>query len=103
MKFLMLSALLVSASAMAATVKITSFNYIRSGEALAELCGTVTDAAATPSFVRVQIDHTTNRPATYNTLTDENGRFCVAVVTYRGTAAASLINQPAPLAEAFIK
>ncbi len=102
MKFLALSALLVSASAFATSVRITSFNYVRSGEALAELCGTVTDATATPSFVRVQVDHTSNRPATYNTLTDDVGRFCVAVVTFRGTAEARVMNQNAPVVEALI-
>ncbi len=102
MKFLALSALLVSTSVLATSVRITSFNYVRSGEALAELCGTVSDATTTPSFVRVQIDHTSNRPATYNTLTDTNGRFCVAVVTFRGTAEASVMNQNAPVVEALI-
>lgn len=103
MKFLIMTALVLSANAFAASVKITSFNYIRSGEALAELCGTVSDATASPSFVRVSIDHTSNRPATYNTLTDDAGKFCVAVVTYRGTAAASVMNQNAPVVEALIQ
>ena len=102
MKFFALSALLISSSAFAASVKITSFNYVRSGEALAELCGTVTDSATTPAFVRVQIDHTSNRPATYNTLTDDAGRFCVAVVTFRGTAEARVMNQTAPVVQALI-
>jgi hypothetical protein len=102
MKFLALSTLLVSTSVLATSVRITSFNYVRSGEALAELCGTVSDATTTPSFVRVQIDHTSTRPATYNTLTDTTGRFCVAVVTFRGTAEASVMNQSAPVVEALI-
>lgn len=102
MKISLIAALLISTSAFAASVRITSFNYIRSGEALAELCGTVTDSTSTPAFVRVQVDHTSNRPATYNTLTDETGRFCVAVVTYRGTAAASVMNQNAPITTALI-
>lgn len=103
MKYLMITALMISSSAFATSVRITSFNFIRSGEALAELCGTVSDATTNPSFVRVLVDHTSNRPATYNTLTDDAGKFCVAVVTYRGTAAASVMNQNAPVVEAFIQ
>jgi hypothetical protein len=103
MKILIALALVISTSAMAATVKITSFNYVRSGEVLAELCGQVTDSVSQPSFVRVQIDHTSNRPASYNTLTDAYGKFCIAAVTYRGTAAVSLINQTSAPIEAFIR
>ncbi len=90
MKKLIVLAALLSLPAMAATVKVTSFNWIRSGEPHAELCGLVEGATSAPSFVRVVIDHRTNRPAVYNTMAGVDGKFCVAVITYRGTAETSL-------------
>lgn len=97
MKTMMAIALLVtSVSAFSASVKITSFNYVRTTNdtyraPLAELCGVVEGASSSPSFVNVQIDHKTKNPASYNTVADANGKFCVAVITYRGTAEASVM------------
>ncbi len=90
--------LLSSISSFAATVKVTSFNYIRSqGDSfhpLAELCGKV-EGGANPSFVRVQIDPKASNPASYNTVAGADGNFCVAVITYRGSAEVSLIGENA--------
>lgn len=101
-KLMILAALALSTSAFAATVKVTSFVYLRSGEAQAELCGLVEGATTSPNFVRVQIDHRTNRPATYNTVAGADGRFCLSVVTYRGTAEVSLFDAQSST-EAFVQ
>ncbi len=58
---------------------------------LAELCGMVEGATASPSFVRVLVDPKSKNPASYNTLAGIDGKFCLAVITYRGTADVSVI------------
>jgi hypothetical protein len=73
------------------TVKITSFVYNGQDRRAAELCGVVTDQVTTPTFVQVIVDHTASRPANYNTLVGSDGKFCIAVVTLRGTAIAKII------------
>lgn len=98
MKSIMAVALLVSSvSAFSASVKITSFNYIRTSPnmtaPLAELCGSVEGATTSPSFVNVKVDPTTGRPANYNTFAGADGKFCVAVITYRGTADVSMVGE----------
>ncbi|MES2527139.1 MAG: hypothetical protein V4598_08620 [Bdellovibrionota bacterium] len=94
-KILGVVCLFVSVSAMAASVKITSFNYVRTSQEmmspLAELCGSVEGATAAPTFVQVIVDHKSSKPAYYNTVAGANGKFCTAVITYRGTAEAVLI------------
>lgn len=89
-KILGLVCLFASVSAFAASVKITSFNYIRTGDTLspiAELCGSVEGAVA-PSFVEVSVDVGSSKRAMYNTFAGTNGKFCLIVATYRGTAEA---------------
>lgn len=99
MKTLMAVALFVlSMTAFAASVKVTSFNYVRTGtndmgNPLAELCGLVEGATAAPSYVQVLVDPKSKNPASYNTLAGSDGKFCLAVITYRGTADVSLIGQ----------
>jgi hypothetical protein len=98
MKMLMAMALFVSSvAAFGATVKVTSFNFIRTGTSdmgnpLAELCGLVEGAEAHPSFVRILVD-SKGRPGIYNTVAGADGKFCLAVITYRGTAEVSLFGQ----------
>lgn len=98
MKTLMALALLVSSvSAFSASVKVTSFNFIRTGHndfnnPLAELCGLVT-GGTTPSFIQIKVDPKTNNPAMYNTLAGADGKFCMALITFRGTAEVSLIGE----------
>lgn len=82
---------LSSVSAMAASVKITSFVYTSQDRKVAELCGVVSDATSTPTFVRVVVDEKSKRPATYNTIADSEGKFCTVVVTYYGTASADVL------------
>jgi hypothetical protein len=96
-KFLMTACCLISFGAMAASVKVGSFNYIRTAQnynsPLAELCGSVQGATSVPSFIRVHVDHNTNNSAIYNTLAGQDGKFCVSVITYRGRAEVSLIGE----------
>ena len=92
-KILGLACLFASVSAFSATVKITSFNYLRTGDVhgpLAEICGAVEGATAM-TFVKVMIDPKASKPAYYNTVVDTDGKFCLVVATYHGTADVSII------------
>lgn len=96
MKSLLAIALLTtSLSSLAASVKITSFHYIRNDgdrfHPLAEICGKVEDAISTPSFVRVVVDPKSKKPANYNVIAGEEGKFCLALITYYGQAEAGLL------------
>lgn len=107
-KIIATALMLASVSSFAATIKVTSFNFIRtSGDGfyspLAELCGKVEGATSNPTFVNVLVDPSTNKPASYNTLTDANGKFCVAVITFKGRAEASIIGDATATTEALIK
>lgn len=95
--FLAMALLVSSVSAFSASVKVTSFNYIRTStdmnSPLAELCGLVEGAVSAPSFVRVLVDPKSKNPASYNTIAGVDGKFCLAVITYRGTADVSVIGE----------
>lgn len=98
-KITALFCLFASLSTFAASVNITSFNYVRTtGDAfhapLAELCGTV-EGVTGMTFVKVVVDHKSSRPANYNTVVDADGKFCMAVITYRGTAEANVMGAKA--------
>jgi len=82
---------LLSSTAMAADVKITSFNYVNQERRVAELCGTVTGSEAPTTFVQVTVDERSKRPATYNTMAGPNGKFCTVVITFYGTAVAEVL------------
>lgn len=91
-----IAALSLVSIAYAASVKVTSFNMIRVDNSpffpLAELCGTVEGATASPTFVKVLVDPKTNKPGSYNTVAGADGKFCLTLVTYRGSAEVSVIN-----------
>ena len=91
-----------SLSAFAASVKITSFVYVAREHNLAELCGVV-EGAVSPSFIKLKIDHLGRRPGVYNTVAGDDGRFCQAVITYRGEAEASLMMNPVVVTQALVK
>ena len=79
-----------------AKVEITSFVYADSRTRAAELCGKVTSThGAATSIVRVAVDPNKGKPGIYNVLAGGDGLFCATVVTYTGTATASLVGQPA--------
>ncbi len=90
-----IAALTFMTSALAAEIKITSFNFVRSGEPAAELCGVVSNATSNPSYVRVVVDNLSAHPAIYNTIAGVDGRFCLSVITWRGTAEASIFGEAA--------
>ena len=96
-KMLMTATLIASMSAYSATVKILSFTSVQIENSLnhplAELCGKVEGAVKTPSFVKVLVDAGSRRPAIYNTVADENGSYCIALVTHRGRAEASVFGE----------
>ncbi len=93
--FLATALLLSSVSAFATSIKITSFNYVRTSRdynsQLAELCGKVEGATTVPTFISVKVDPTSKGYAAYNTMAGEDGKFCLAVITYRGRAEATVI------------
>ncbi len=92
--FIVLATLVLSTSAFAASIKITSFTLVRSGDPTAELCGVVSETIDVPTFVRVIVDQRSNRPGIYNAVAGADGKFCLAVITYRGTAEASVFGEP---------
>ncbi len=98
------SIFLVSVVSMAAaTVKVTSFTYPRQGQLYAELCGQVQGAMTTPAYIKVAVDQTTSKSATYNTIAGTDGLFCISVVTYQGTAEVTVFGEPASAIRAFIQ
>ncbi len=78
-----------SAYAEEVKVELTSFRSAGVRTTAAELCGKVAGLTEA-SVVRVTIDEKTTRPGFYNAVVDQDGLFCLAVITYRGTAIASI-------------
>ena len=75
-------------------IKITSFTYSSNDNVnnhVAELCGSVTDMATNPTFVQVVVDQSSKRPGNYNTVVGADGKFCVTLTNYNGTAIATLL------------
>ena len=70
-------------------VKLTSFLGAGNQTRSAEVCGTVSGVQAA-TLVRVTVDYDGNHPGVYNVIADTDGKFCVAVVTFRRTANASV-------------
>lgn len=87
----------LSVSTFAASVKVTSFNYIRTSNdyysPLAELCGVVDGATASPTFINAKIDPKSKNPGSYNTIADADGKFCLAVITFRGQADVTVMGE----------
>jgi hypothetical protein len=78
---------------MASTIKITSFSRVGSHDNVAELCGKVLEVKQIPTFITVISDPNSSRPASYNTMADENGKFCIMIVTHRGSAHANVMGE----------
>ena len=99
-KFIALALTLSALNLGAATVKITRFNLVNIADDLdhpvAELCGKV-EGSTKVEFIKILVDQGSRRPSTYNTLSDEKGNFCMALVTYRGSAEVSIIGQNNPV------
>ena len=86
---------LIGASAFAeeAKVEVTSFRFAGSRTNAAELCGKVTGQTKAPVYVKVLVDEKSKNPGIYNVIVGPELTFCTSVVTYYGTASASLWNQ----------
>jgi hypothetical protein len=72
------------------TVKIISFVLTEQNSRVAEICGQVAGADTDFTVVRVTVDPNSKNPGTYNALAGRDGAFCSMVVTYYGTAEASV-------------
>jgi len=88
---------LFSVSAFSSSVKVTSFNQVRINETfnnpIAELCGQVESPTGPQTFITIIVDPGSRRPATYNTIAGPNGKFCLQLVTYRGTADVTIMGE----------
>lgn len=71
-------------------VEITSFIAAGQRTRAAELCGKVTGATVPFLAVKVTVDPNTDKPGIYNVLVGKDGAFCTTVVSYRGTAEATV-------------
>jgi len=71
-------------------VSITSFVMTGQNTRVAEICGRVTGSEVEFTMVRILVDPRSNNPGVYNTLAAKDGAFCSVVVTYTGTASASV-------------
>lgn len=86
-----LSVSIMMAQADEPQVKLISFISAGTKTRVAELCGRVTNApAAGLVAVHIVVDEKTDSPSHYNVMVGNEGKFCAAVVTYRGTAIASI-------------
>lgn len=95
MKMIFAALVLLTQFAQAAdSVKITSFYFLQSGTdrtPAAELCGVLTAPTGKPEMVKVTVDANSKTPATYNSWTGKDGKFCLVLATYAGTADAELV------------
>lgn len=82
---------IIGSTAMAAEVKITSYNYVNNERRIAEICGIVTGSETATSFVQITVDHKSKRPMIYNTFAGPNGNFCTIVNSFHGTAIAEVL------------
>jgi hypothetical protein len=80
----------VTAAAGEPAVAITSFVMAGSNTRIAEICGKVTGGEAEFTVVKILVDPKSSNPGSYNTLAAKDGAFCSTVVTYTGTASASV-------------
>lgn len=85
-------------------VEITSFIMAGSRTRAAELCGKVTGMTKSFVVVKVTVDPNTDRPGIYNALVGQDGKFCTIVVSFSGTADASvwIMNQELHSAQASV-
>jgi hypothetical protein len=72
------------------TVAITSFVAANDNTPVSEICGKVTGATSEFSVVRILVDPKSKTPGFYNTVAGSDGAFCAVVMTWQGTATASV-------------
>lgn len=82
----------LTASIAAAEPKVTvgSFVLIAPNSRVAEICGSVSENGGDFTAVRIIVDPNSRRPGLYNVLAGKDGKFCAVVITYFGTAKASV-------------
>jgi hypothetical protein len=74
-----------------AKVELSSFVMAGARTRAAEICGRVAGGAKTaPTFIRITVDEKSAKPGVYNVVAGPDGAFCVAVVSYYGSAVAAL-------------
>lgn len=71
-------------------VKLTSFILAGYRTRSAEICGIVTGASNHFTMVRITVDPQSKRPGIYYAIAGKDGYFCSSVVTYYGSAKASI-------------
>lgn len=71
-------------------IEITSFVPAGTRTRAAELCGKITGVNVPYLAARVVVDDKTDKPGIYNVLVGKDGHFCTTVVSYAGTASASV-------------
>lgn len=77
---------LLSVTAIAAEVKITSFNYTGTKTRTAELCGIVEGDVGPLTVVDVIVDPNYKTPGEYTVIVAQDGQFCTVVNTLTGKA-----------------
>jgi hypothetical protein len=87
---ILLTGALASADEVASTIEISSFIMAGTRTRAAEICGKVSGATAPFVTAKITVDPKSSRPGTYNVLVGSDGKYCVTVVTFSGTAEASL-------------
>lgn len=90
---LVLLGLFFAFNSMASTIKVTSFRFVIPGQYVAELCGVVLNPANPVNFLKVLADPYGNS-ATYNTIAGKDGKSCLTLVSYRGEAYVTVMNEP---------
>lgn len=80
-----------SLSALAAEIKVTSFNYVGQQSRVAELCGVVSGHEG-HAHIRIAVDDQTSKPGIYNTIAGTDGKFCAIVMSYSGRANVTLFD-----------
>ena len=87
---LFVASVLAGQLALAAEVKITSYQYAGTRTRAAELCATVTGVDTFPAYIKITVDEKSEKPGIYNIVVGPELYFCTTVVTYEGTATANV-------------
>ncbi len=93
MKRVIFLSLILSASAFASDVKVTSFRFLESGSHFspaAELCGELIAPTGKSEMVKIVADPQSKGPAAYHAWTGKDGKFCSVLATFTGKAEADL-------------
>ncbi len=87
---------LVSSTAFAGDVKVTSFRFLDHSAHFspgAELCGEVVIPSGKPTMIKITSDPTEKSPGNYYAWTGGDGKFCSIIATYTGKAEVGLASE----------